>query len=205
LRAVQWSDVPLGIRGPGGLLGRGISALSYIQVDGAGAPVPAFFASWLYSETIREALGRELRVAGWNGSEHGVTHDLTSDDEKVLGAQLLLLASFWLFVRQKILVTRGMTPARQARKRIQRADWWQARPLVRVVELRRREAVHEHAAQGNDDEHDWSCQWVVRGHWRQQFYPSTRARQPVWITPYVKGPENKPLKPPRATVFAVVR
>jgi hypothetical protein len=115
----------------------------------------------------------------------------------------MLLASFWLFVGQKILVTRGAVPERHARKRVERAGW-QSSPVVRVVQLRRRETQCQHSASAVSAA-EWSCQWVVRGHWRQQFYPSKHANQPIWITPYVKGPDDKPLKPPRATVFAVVR
>lgn len=75
--------------------------------------------------------------------------------------------------------------------------------VVRVVELRRKQAKAEHS--GEHDAVDWSHQWIVSGHWRQQWYPSLNANRPRWIMPYVKGPEDKPLKPPRAKVFAVVR
>jgi hypothetical protein len=199
LRAVQWSDVDLS--GPGGTLRRGISSLSYISVDGS-PPIPAMFSSWVYGETIHESLDRELKVAGWNGAEGGVRHDLTDDDKRMTAAQALLLGSFWLFVRQSILVTPLTTAERHVRRRIERTEW-PSSPVIRVVQLRRRESRSTHEV--TPTERDWSCQWVVRGHWRQQFYPSKHANLPIWITPYVKGPQDKPLRPPRATVFAVVR
>jgi hypothetical protein len=34
---------------------------------------------------------------------------------------------------------------------------------------------------------------VVRGHWRNQWYPSLNARRPLWIAPYLKGPDDAPL------------
>ena len=53
---------------------------------------------------------------------------------------------------------------------------------------------------------DWSCRWLVRGHWRQQPCGAGHAeRRPTWILPHLKGPERKPLKAPGAMVFAVVR
>lgn len=37
--------------------------------------------------------------------------------------------------------------------------------------------------------------WIVRGHWRQQPYPSLGegVTKPIWIAAYVKGPEGAPL------------
>jgi hypothetical protein len=75
---------------------------------------------------------------------------------------------------------------------------------IRVIHLRR--AVSSATERAEGEIHGWHFRWIVRGHWRQQPYGQNRAkRQPVWITPYVKGPDDKPLKAPRATVFAVVR
>ena len=72
---------------------------------------------------------------------------------------------------------------------------------VRVIVLRRK------ASDGRDvsEQDDWTCRWIVRGHWRNQWYRSTQLHHPVWIAPYVKGPENKPLKMPTKDVFAVRR
>jgi hypothetical protein len=124
---------------------------------------------------------------------------LDADDQPVAR----YFASLCAFMQQKILVANTVRAERHARKRLERQGF-PHEPLIRVVELRRREGVLKHESSQNA-EVDWSCQWVVRGHWRQQFYPSKHANQPIWITPYVKGPQDKPLKPPRATVFAVVR
>jgi hypothetical protein len=114
-----------------------------------------------------------------------------------------LFGALCLFVSQSILVASEQPVERHLRKRLER-EGLQHDPVVRVVELRRREHIGgKHAVESV--EREWSCQWVVRGHWRQQPYPKAGVIRPLWITPYVKGPEDKPLKPPRATVFAVVR
>lgn len=40
----------------------------------------------------------------------------------------------------------------------------------------------------------WQRRWMVRGHWRLQPHgPGRLLRKPLWIDPYVKGPEDKPL------------
>ena len=52
---------------------------------------------------------------------------------------------------------------------------------------------------------DWSCQWTVAGHWRKQLYRSTGEKKPIWIDPYIKGPDDKPLKETRSRVIHVRR
>ena len=76
-------------------------------------------------------------------------------------------------------------------------------PIVRAVKLRRlRSEAGDAPVPGQVN---WAQRWVVSAHWRQQFYPSRNEHRPVLIHPYVKGPADKPLKPPRAKVFAVIR
>ncbi len=36
--------------------------------------------------------------------------------------------------------------------------------------------------------------WMVRGHWRRQWYPSLRVHKPVWISEHESGPDGKPLR-----------
>jgi hypothetical protein len=116
----------------------------------------------------------------------------------VLGS---LLVAFGLFIQQKLLAATPQQAERHTRKRLAKLGW-EAEPIVRVIHLRRRQTQQGAVPRTAQD---WSCRWVVRGHWRQQFYPSRQTNHPLWITPYVKGPDEKPLKPTRATVFAVVR
>jgi len=40
----------------------------------------------------------------------------------------------------------------------------------------------------------YDYQWMVSGHYRNQWYPSEGSHKLIWIAPYVKGPEDKPLK-----------
>jgi len=61
---------------------------------------------------------------------------------------------------------------------------------IKVVKVRR---VEKSPEQDADALVAWTHRWVVSGHWRQQFYPSTKEHRPVWISPHVKGPTDKPL------------
>lgn len=40
----------------------------------------------------------------------------------------------------------------------------------------------------------YSHRWVVRGHWRRQWYPSLDRHVPIWITEYIAGPANLPIE-----------
>jgi hypothetical protein len=67
------------------------------------------------------------------------------------------------------------------------------RPSVRFVMLRRRQGT-QHTEGKERADFEYSCQWIVGGHWQNQWYPSKGIHQPVWISPYRKGPEDKPFK-----------
>jgi hypothetical protein len=112
----------------------------------------------------------------------------------------LLTALLW--IDQTIVVAKDATADRATRRRLAREGLVHD-PVVKVITLRRQS--RDGAATDDGGHIEWSCQWIVRGHWRQQLYPSTGERRPLFILPYVKGPDDKPLKPPAATVFAVTR
>ena len=116
--------------------------------------------------------------------------------------ELNIIATCMAFLNQRILITPQQRAERHAVKRLER-DGWTHEPLIRVVELRRKASQ----SRPSDDPKtvEWSHQWVVSGHWRQQWYASLQRHQPIWIMPFVKGPEDRPLKAPRSKVFAVVR
>jgi hypothetical protein len=157
--------------------------------------MPASMYLWLEGDSWDETVTRvddamrELDPL-WRGS----------DQRRV--AKLRYLAAALAFLEQRILVAPRRPADRPARRRLERQGWMHE-PLIRVVELRKKQVRPED--RGDPRSVEWSCRWVVSGHWRQQFYPSTGDHRPVWVLPYVKGPESAPLKPPRAKVFAVVR
>jgi hypothetical protein len=94
--------------------------------------------------------------------------------------------STWLLMRQTLALTSEEHPDRATRKRLQRAGH-EPKP-VRVIELRR--PAHSGPGDGSREFHH---QWIVRGHWRQQWYPAREVHRPVWIAPHIKGPEGAPL------------
>lgn len=121
--------------------------------------------------------------------------DLTDEDTQ----PARWLCAAWTFLHQRIVVaSRAAALDRATRRRVERAN---LDPLVHVVTFRKAEP---HAPEGTRDV-EWHCQWLVRGHWRDQYYPSERANHPIWIAPYIKGPADQPMRTPAPEVWAVNR
>lgn len=104
------------------------------------------------------------------------------------------LAALFTFLQQELVRSEPMEAVRHVRRQLQRQSSSLKSTTLRVVKLQ-----HRTAHRYNDDEHsniDWQYQWMVRGHWRKQPYRSKGAGYWQWryIKPYVKGPEDKPLR-----------
>ncbi|WP_158827763.1 hypothetical protein [Streptomyces sp. NRRL S-118] len=97
------------------------------------------------------------------------------------------LRAAWLLMVQPLADCSEVPPSRAIRKRLRRINNEPA--SVRLIDLRRPKIGNAHGS-GNRDYH---YQWIVRGHWRQQWYPVRQVHRPVWIAPHVKGPEGAPL------------
>lgn len=98
-----------------------------------------------------------------------------------------ILKTAWLLMSQPIASVAEVAFNRAARRQAEREQ--QPPPRVRVITLRRP------AGSGGpgDSDREYHHQWIVRGHWRQQWYPSRGVHRPVWIAPHLKGPEGAPL------------
>jgi hypothetical protein len=108
--------------------------------------------------------------------------------------------AIWRLLNQTMAVRTHERPPRGYLKRA--ARYRLPAEHVTVVRLRR-PAGPEH-----DPEHgivNWSHRWVVGGHWRNQPYPSLGIHRQIWISPYVKGPDDLPLVVNKARVFVLAR
>lgn len=126
----------------------------------------------------------------------------TIDREWPMERAALLKLAFAVssFLDQRITTEERAHVERQARRRAERLD---VEPVVHVVRFRKSEA----RTHNGDNSHDveWSCQWLVRGHWRNQWHPRLQRHAPVWILPHIKGPADMPLKTPAPEVWQVAR
>lgn len=113
---------------------------------------------------------------------------------------LQFMQALWRMLGQRVAVGLQSRPSRGTRRRLEKAKY--PEKYVTVVTLRR-----PRTPAGVDDERhpvEWSQRWIVSGHWRWQPYGDGTVRQ-IWISPYVKGPEDKPLVVRGARVFRWAR
>ncbi|WP_329220275.1 hypothetical protein [Streptomyces microflavus] len=110
--------------------------------------------------------------------------------ERMLFDHLIVtLRAAWLLMQQPLSEESTLEPDRATRKRLRRVGREPAE--VRLIELRRPKGASGQS--GGDGDREYHHQWIVRGHWRQQWYPARQVHRPVWIAPHVKGPEGAPL------------
>lgn len=116
-------------------------------------------------------------------------------------ARFLLAGLAWL--NQRVLIEERGHVERHRRKEYER----KVRPIdsVRVVHLRRA-SYAETPVDAEGTPVNWTCRWVVGGHWRNQSCgPAHSDRKLTWIPPYMKGPDGMPLKQSRQKVYKVDR
>jgi hypothetical protein len=99
------------------------------------------------------------------------------------------LRTAWLLMQQPLVETSEVQLPRPARRRLLRGG--HEPQAVRLLELRRSKTTSN--VGDSVAAREYHHRWIVRGHWRQQWYPSRQVHRPVWITPHVKGPDDAPL------------
>lgn len=99
---------------------------------------------------------------------------------------MAVIKTTWLLMTQPVTTVTEATFDRAAKRRAERLG--AEPPRVRVITLRRA----AHAGNGTSDR-EYHHQWIVRGHWRQQWYAARQVHRPIWIAPHVKGPEDAPM------------
>lgn len=123
----------------------------------------------------------------------GLIHDAggqTYQPEGVLPAGVF---TFFRLAQQRILERDRIRPDRPYRRMAKRYGKEDA--YVTVIRLRRPRTKYHGESDG--DPVEWKQRWIVGGHWRRQPY-GKKGEEPyyrhIWISPYVKGPDDKPLE-----------
>jgi len=125
--------------------------------------------------------------------------DIAGTTEEEPAPELSILASAWLLMGQPKVAT-----VEQRSSVFPTGTKPQAEPdpvTVSIVDLRR---VEHGEAEGRERtaRRTYHRRWWVDGHWRQQACGPGRAhRRPVWIAPYVKGPDDAPLMQDKVRVW----
>jgi hypothetical protein len=110
------------------------------------------------------------------------------------------LFSLFLFMQETIISTTEEHASRHAQRRAARTAIHFR--TVRIVHLRASE--HRSCESMGQSSFEYSCRFLVRGHWRNQWHPSDGSHRPKWVVPHWKGPADAPVKIPQI-VFAVDR
>lgn len=107
------------------------------------------------------------------------------------------IAKMLVFLESNFILKEPQQATRAYRRRMKRHDGTEDARPVRIVSLRRL-ASPGAATVGRDGEsnREYQWQWLVSGHFRNQWYRRAGEHRVIWISPYIKGPEDKPLKQP---------
>lgn len=114
-----------------------------------------------------------------------------------LGTLHTILTAAHLFTLEPFVDTSLATPgihdlspnaSRQQRRQHERRK--QKLPAVRVVTLRKKEGMDSAGVLGGACAKNWTCQWMVSGHWRK----IAGKPSPVYVRAHIKGPSGKPFK-----------
>jgi hypothetical protein len=114
-----------------------------------------------------------------------------------------ILAAGTAFLAEKIFVKSSLSESRQVRRAYER-DHPDRSSDVQVIVLRRTE-TEPGRRDGPGEAREYHCRWWVGGHWRRRSERWQRTTGPIWVQPYVKGPEDQPLKPKQARIARVQR
>lgn len=97
----------------------------------------------------------------------------------------------WLLMSQSFVTVTEQSVGRPIREKKGKTK---KPPKVKIISLRK----HSTKATNNNGDPtpaNFDYRFIVKGHWRMQPYGPGRKRvRPVWIAPYIKGPEDKPLR-----------
>jgi hypothetical protein len=155
-------------------------------------------------EVIRRGMGWPVLPVRWNQWAFGRSYrhawqlgdEADSSQEPGDGARTTLflycarrfLQALWSIMTEPYVVTDAGHLDRPHRRRAEREGVNQ--PTVRVITLR---PPRRRDTPGSAQPVAWSHRWLVTGHWRHQWYPSTQTHRLRYIPAYVKGPADKPL------------
>lgn len=184
----------------------GIRAISYqpskVEMDGERGVAISF---WLDTTGV-PGYGR-LSLSHGTFWSYGMSLDEKFEiyDDEAVGKPGLkdcarYFAAALALMEQTIVIKRPERAPRSTRKRLGEIG----ETPIQVVRLRRTERSGG-AVRDGEKAYELTCQFVVRMHWRQHYYPSDGSHRPLLIAPYMKGPEGTPLKVQADRIFVVDR
>ena len=169
-----------------------IVALEYYHRTENGYLVLGSSQRWPFGESLRE----------WEEAQPADGQQRNEVEHRKMMMEHDFIISLFAFMNQPFSTVESRRLPRASRRSFQRETGLEG-PQIKVITLRR--AQHT-KGQSNSSSTEWAYRWFVKGHWRNQYYSRTQQNSPLWIMPYMKGPEDKPLKSNKGiTLFHVTR
>lgn len=173
LRAVSWTPVP-----------GGLWLNVYFQADDADP---------LYNVEYRQEFGYFQSPSLGTGIPWDETGEVT-DSMRTDNQFILTLFSTFFLMRQPGVVVESEAPVDKKLIRSLKRSGYKI-PDVRVVDLRRHVRGKPESVEEAAERRKISVRFMVRGHWKNQAYgPARSLRRPIYISPFIKGPDDAPLK-----------
>jgi hypothetical protein len=117
-----------------------------------------------------------------------------ADDALALRSLMLPFQALMRLLQQEVFAATRMTSGSKKSKRASKNE-----PILVVSLPRRKSAAFNPNRPPSGVE--WTHQWWVNPHWRNQWYPSLQTHRQKWIHGYVKGPDGLPFYTPEQRAF----
>jgi hypothetical protein len=152
---------------------------------------PEQFVTPEHRDAARETCGWLMPFSSGGAIKFG---EITSEDVAAMTFVRGLLATWFLLAQPGVATEDRASVDPKIRKAYKRTG--RAEPHVKVINLRRQRHSAEH-----DDRLDpgpkrqLTVRFMVRGHWKRQAYgPARSLRKTIYVAPFLKGPDDAPLK-----------
>jgi len=149
----------------------------------------------LHRRIMREWGAPELCYLHLTTTELGAVFD--DGDNKDIDGRYTAADEWWKTIQvtlrmmqQRISYRTDERAPRATRRRWQREAGVEPSEVL-VITLRRPTVKHDQEHEGEPV--NWTHRWIVDGHWRNQWYDSIKRHRQIWISPFVKGPDDKDL------------
>lgn len=215
IKAIAWQQVPSVTVKPG-VVSPGVAILMYVEHPKTKMLTLLDFTGWAFNNDF------EIDH-GWKATLHDLTSESISSNDGLLDEDgnlrtnphvamiRLLLLSIWGIMTESVEIVR---PPRAVHRRAERSGLssYAENGDIRIITLRKFLDIAGSKKPKNHlaEEVQWSHRWIVRGHWAWRHCSQENAdegeinRKRVYIHPFIKGPEDRPLIL-KEKVYAVVR
>jgi hypothetical protein len=189
LAAVLWKVTPTGVVVSG--------VVPIVDTDRWDFPLPDYLVVDYWSWTFDAEWDEAAEDLDDKFLHFGANAALVS---KAVGNTRRWLLALWRFMGQEIVVSEPAFLDRAARRRAERAGQDASVTVVRLRRVQHPDAPDTDRIGGRL----WTMRWWVSGHWRTLYRGTDRERK-IWVRPFVKGPDDKPLAAPKRRLVSIER